>query len=401
MRIGVDATCWDNNRGYGRQARALLRSLIRLDKNNEYTLFFDSPAMVHTPPDGCELVHTESDVPAAVAASAKGRRSLSDMLRTSRAMSARRSDVLLFPTVYTFVPVFTNARKIVFFHDVIAETFPQHTFATRGAQLFWNMKTALARWQADTVVTVSDYSKQCIARHFGMRPESIEVVGEAADPAFEVFERPAMTPALTACGIHADAQKIVYVGGFGAHKNLPALFQAFANIARREPSPEMQLVLVGEYRNEVFHTGANELRAEIQRSGLQNQVVFTGFLPDPEVAMLLNLATVLVLPSLMEGYGLPAVEAAACGCPVIATKESPLAGLLGGGVLSIEPTTGAIETALASVLQSESKRNQMREAGLRAARELTWDSAARQMMEVLNASALVNSAQKEVRVAGH
>jgi glycosyltransferase involved in cell wall biosynthesis len=163
----------------------------------------------------------------------------------------------------------------------------------------------------------------------------------------------------------------------------------------------MQLVLVGEYRNEVFHTGIEELRAEIERSGVQDQVVFTGFLPDPEVAMLLNLATVLVLPSFMEGYGLPAVEAAACGCPVIATNRSPLASILGAGVLSIEPEISAIGSALATVLHSDSLRNQMREAGLKAARELTWDAAARQMMDVLNVSPVVNSARKEVPVAGN
>jgi len=382
VHIGVDATCWDNNRGYGRQARALIRSLVRLDKANQYTLFFDAPT-THPPPSDCALRFVESSASAAVAASAKGRRSVRDTIGVSRAMSAARCDVLLYPTVYTFVPTFTRAKKVVFLHDVIAETFPQYTFATRRARLFWNTKVTLARWQADAVVTVSDYSKQCIARHFGMRPESIQVVGEAPDAAFHVIENAAVTDALAAVGVLDASQKVVYVGGFGAHKNLAALVDAFAKIAHRDSSQRLQLILVGEYRNEVFHTAYADLREQIDRCGLQDRVVFTGYLPDREVAILLNLADALVLPSFMEGYGLPAVEAAACGCPVIATNRSPLAGILERGALSVEPDTREIEAALGKILESESLRADMRQAGLTAARSLTWDAAAQQMMDVL------------------
>jgi len=91
-----------------------------------------------------------------------------------------------------------------------------------------------------------------------------------------------------------------------------------------------------------------------------------------------------VLPSLMEGFGLPAVEAAACGCPVIATTSSPLPTLLGGGGLYIDPNKPEeLEGALNRLLKSESLRQQMREAGLAAARKLTWDAAAQQMINLI------------------
>jgi len=106
---------------------------------------------------------------------------------------------------------------------------------------------------------------------------------------------------------------------------------------------------------------------------------------------------VLVLPSLMEGYGLPAVEAAACGCPVIATKESPLPGLLGEGGLYIEPTTQAIHSALEAVVQSESLQQRMSEAGQAAAAKLTWNAAAQQMLDVLES--VRSTAIKEVSLA--
>jgi glycosyltransferase involved in cell wall biosynthesis len=118
--------------------------------------------------------------------------------------------------------------------------------------------------------------------------------------------------------------------------------------------------------------------------GISNRVIFTGYLPDEELVVLLNLATGLVLPSLMEGFGLPAIEAAACGCPVIATDASPLPALLGAGGLFVDPyQPEALEAALNQLLDSENLRQEMRSAGLEAARALTWEAAARQLMEVI------------------
>ena len=145
--------------------------------------------------------------------------------------------------------------------------------------------------------------------------------------------------------------------------------------------------MVGDTSGDAFHTYYGTIATQVAQLGLQERVVFTGYLSDEDVVVLLNLASVLVLPSLMEGFGLPAVEAAACGCPVIATNESPLAALLGDGAVSICPSEHEIEQALELVLSSETMRWRMGEAGLAAAHSLTWDNAARQMMEVIEKAA--------------
>jgi glycosyltransferase involved in cell wall biosynthesis len=383
MRIGVDATCWNNNRGYGRHARALLGALVRLDQANEYTLFFDSKRLTSPPPEGCCVRYVDSGVPASEAASASGQRSLVDMWRVSQALSAGRFDTLVFPTVYTYVPSFSPAKKIVFLHDVIAETFPELTLPRWSARQFWRAKVAAARFQADAIVTVSDYSKRRLSSHFGTRPDKIHVVGEAPDPVFRVLPNVSLTPKLAACGIREDTQKVVYLGGFGPHKNVPALLEAFAGITRRYPEPGIQLVLVGEYQKEVFYSGYDDLQSVIGKLGIKERTLFTGYLPDEDVAILLNLSDALVLPSLMEGYGLPAVEAAACGCPVIATTESPLAELLGDGAIAVTPDSAAVGAALERVLTSGPLRSRMRSAGIQAVQKLTWEAAARQMMDVL------------------
>src|SRR5205823_4192673 len=156
-------------------------------------------------------------------------------------------------------------------------------------------------------------SKRAIVKRFGIAPERIFVVGEAGDPVFRRMPGVEFTPALRATGIGAGKRLVVYVGGFSPHKNLEALIEAFARIVRQSDDAGTTLVLVGEYKKEVFHSYYGRIAGRIRELGVRDRVVFTGYLADEDLAVLLNRATVLVLPSLMEGFGLPAVEAAACG----------------------------------------------------------------------------------------
>jgi glycosyltransferase involved in cell wall biosynthesis len=383
MWIAVDATCWHNRRGYGRHARALLRALAEFDRENHYTLFLDSSDAAEPTPPGCEVRVVKADVPTFRAASASGHRTLADMGRMSRALSAREFDLVLFPSIYSYVPVFGSARKVVMAHDIIAETYPKLTVPGARARLFWKLKVCLGYWQADALVTVSEYSRAGILRHFHVNPRKLFVVGEAADPVFRRLDHPVPSVNLTRLGIDGSQRMAVYLGGFSPHKNLGALIAAFARIAARQEFADVRLVMVGDISGDAFLTCAGALVEQVKALGLCDRVVFTGFLDDQDVIVLLNLATVLVLPSLMEGFGLPAVEAAACGCPVIATRESPLEGLLGEAGIYIGPGANEIEEAVARVLSDDDLRARMSQRGLEAARRLTWEAAARQMMDVI------------------
>lgn len=383
MRIGIDATCWHNRRGYGRHARALLSALVRLDRANQYTLFLDSTEAAEPTPPECEVRLLRPSVPTVRAASASGRRSLGDMWRMSRALSAPEFDMLLFPTIYSFVPTFGRARKLVMIHDIIAETYPKLTVPRLSARVFWRLKSALGRMQADALITVSDYSRDGIVRHFKVDPGRVFVVGEAADPVFRKLQRAEPGPKLRGLGIDRMRRTVVYIGGFSPHKNLEALVAAFGKIAARPELADVRLVMIGDTSGDAFHTYFGTIAAQVDALGLSDRVTFTGYMGDEDVVELLNLASVLVLPSLMEGFGLPAVEAAACGCPVIATKASPLAGLLGEGGIYVESREPDIAAALIAVLSSGELRARMSVCGLAAAARLTWDEAARQMMAVI------------------
>jgi len=373
MHFAIDATTWNNPRGYGRFTRSLLSALLEREQIHRYTLFTDSPEALPPLPSR-----------ATAATATRSGRTLAGVASMSRALSAHGFDAILFPTVYSYVPVLSSTPKVVVFHDVIAERFPSMTVPSTSARVLWNAKVRLARAQASTLVTVSEYSRRELAREFHLDAATIEIVGEAPAPVFHRIGNPVPSPRLAALNLPAGPW-IVYAGGFGPHKNVPMLVDAFAVLAARYPSAT--LVLVGENRNEIFHSDIAAVERRVQAHSLGARAIFTGFLPDPDLALLFNLAYVLVLPSFMEGFGLPAVEAAACGCPVIATRESPLPELLSGGGIFVDPhSPAALEAALDAVLASESSRaNYVRQA-LAAAGRLTWEQSAMRMLEILEAA---------------
>lgn len=384
MHFVIDATTWTNTRGYGRFTRSLLTALVQLDQPHRYTLVTDSAGAIPRLSPRAKVLEVASAQPAALAASAQGRRGGGDMLRMIRALSSCDCDCLLFPTVYSYVPVWTQAPVAVVFHDVIAERFPALTVPSTATRWMWNAKVRFARAQATAVVTVSDYSRHELAREFSLPEESICVVSEAPDPSFHVVDPFAAARAVESLGL-PPGRKVVYAGGFGPHKNVPMLVESFASVCSLHE--DATLVLVGENRKEVFHSEIGRIEKLVLDRGLGDRVRFTGYLPDTVLAALLNQAWVLVLPSLMEGFGLPAVEAAACGCPVIATRESPLPSLLSGGGLFIDPgKPDELEAALHAVLASESSRTELAQRALRAASELTWTHSATQMLSILESA---------------
>ena len=271
MRIAVDATCWHNRRGYGRHARALLRALVHLDSANRYTLFTDSADATEPWPEQAEVRLVQTSALAVHAASSDGRRSVPDMWKMSRALSAPGFDFVLFPTIYTWVPVFGAARTLVMVHDVIAEAFPQLTVPRRAARLAWNLKGALGRWQADALITVSEYSRDRIVERFGMDRNRVFVVGEAADPVFRKLDDPVPGPELRRAGVDPSHRMIAYLGGFSPHKNLEALVTAFARFTAGSEFSDVRLVMVGDVSGDSFHTYYGTIAAQVARLGLEER----------------------------------------------------------------------------------------------------------------------------------
>ena len=148
------------------------------------------------------------------------------------------------------------------------------------------------------------------------------------------------------------------------------------------------LVLVGALDDDPFFGSQQRIRDEIARCGTAEHVRWAGFVPDDALRHLLSGALALVMPSESEGFGLPAVEAAACGVPVIATTESPLPQLLEGGGIFVDPgDETALGAAMRRLATDESYRRQLATGALARARALSWTSSARSALDALTEAA--------------
>jgi glycosyltransferase involved in cell wall biosynthesis len=278
---------------------------------------------------------------------------------------------------------------VVAFHDTIPEHYGEIVFPTRLNRWLWNAKVALARRRARALITVSEWSRKCLVEEFGTPPENIHVTVEAPSPIF----RPALEGGpreawLQAHGLSEHARYFMYVGGFNPHKNLVALIDAFANVCAERPEQDLQLLLVGDTTGDNFHIDVEGLRAAVARCGLGDRVHLPGFVPDEELRHLYSGTLALVLPSLEEGFGLPAVEAAACGAPCVATLRSPLPQLLADGGIFIDPTDGAqLERALGRVADDAGARKQLAACALECASALSWQATARATRDALVSAA--------------
>jgi glycosyltransferase involved in cell wall biosynthesis len=386
MRIGVDASCWANDRGYGRFTREVVRAMATIGTSHEFVCFLDERASGRfdlTLPNVRRVIVKQHASPT-TAASADGYRSPVDLLRFTRALASGKVDVFFSPSVYSYFPLPPGLSAVVTVHDAIAERYPRLTLPSARARLFWRLKVRLALWQARVVLTVSEFAAREIADVHRIPRDRIRIALEAPSPEYRPSESPEkIAEAAARVGLPAGARWLTYVGGFNPHKNLDTLVRAHREASARIGEP-LYLVLVGTLTGDVFHGNLQAIREAIRASGTEHLVRWPGFLPDSEIRYLHAGAVALVLPSESEGFGLPAIEAAACGTPVIATTESPLPDLLDGGGLFVSPRD---ERGLASAIERLARDPVLRdEMGVRArdrASALSWSAGARAALAAL------------------
>ncbi len=377
MRIAFDASVCFNRRGFGRFARELLQALVarRAEDGFDYVLLVDREVAPGDLPEALtalERIDARPTRKVTESAVAGGRRSLKDLLAFTRATRRARADLVFVPAVYSFFPLPLRQRAVVCFHDTIAEEHPRLVFPDRWSELFWRAKSWLAARQATRVMTVSSASRDAVARAYKVPLARIDVVTEGADARFRpIADRAQLQRQLARWMPFGGPPSFLFVGGLSPHKNLEALLGAFRRLLERR---DARLVFVGDPKADGFLDAGARLNAVVNGDErLRARVVFTGVVSDDDLVALLNGACALVLPSLLEGFGLPAVEAMACGTPVLASSTGALPEVVGEAGLYFAPTdVAAMAQAMERLLDEPELRERLACSAVEQAARFSW-----------------------------
>jgi glycosyltransferase involved in cell wall biosynthesis len=257
-------------------------------------------------------------------------------------------------------------------YDLIPLLLPRQS--TLRARLLARGATRLALRAVKRVIAISEATRRDFLTHFDLQPEVIQAIPLAADPAF----RPQSRAALAAARARYDLPEryVLYLGSNKPHKNLERLVEAWALLQPQGSTPPAgqppPLVIAGAWDDR--YPEARQ-RAASLASG--EQIRWMGPAPEADLPALYGGATIFVFPSLLEGFGLPVLEAMACGTPVVCSNSSSLPEVAGDAALMADPLdTESLARAMRQALEDETLREDLMEKGLRRARRFSWSHTA-------------------------
>jgi glycosyltransferase involved in cell wall biosynthesis len=375
LRIGVNSLQIQPGRAIsvGIYLRHILDGLARADADNEY-LIFVSPGTAGSFASGAPNIQ---EVVCPGTSFGRPVRILYEQLFLPGLLQRLSIDILFSPENTS--PLRLPCCSVLGLQTMMMFTMPQYFPASKREYFKYVMKRAAVK--ADRIVCVSDNIRREAARYLGVPEQKMVVIPEA--PAG--FFKPMDHETAKACVVQrygVDEPYFLAVANMAPYKNLLRQVEAFGQVCQSLNVPHRLLIAGGEaewpgYRSSV-------LRA-VEDRALKNLVTFLGPVPQPDLAPLYSAATSLVFPSLCESFGLPVVEAMACGCPVITSNYSCLPEVAGGAALLVDPhDTHAIADAMLRVASSAELRRELKDAGLVRAAQLSWDESGRRLAQVFH-----------------
>jgi glycosyltransferase involved in cell wall biosynthesis len=370
MKIGIMLRHYEQlEGGVKHYTRSLLPLLFSLGPQHRFTLIYQNPRLLGTYAAYPNVEEVVVRMPGTV---------LWDQLGVPW-ITRNKSLDLIFNPKFT-IPFFHKAKKIWVFHGsewfVIPEVFQWHD------QLYTKLVVPLYCKRADAFIAVAEAVKQDALRFVKLDPNKIFTIHNGYDPKKFYFIHDTERLKAVKTRYQLPEKFILWVGQIGTRKNITRLLRAFAQIAHEYPH---DLVFAGEQRAKQNSKEAMSEIATIRQLGLEKRIKFLGWVEHTDLPAVYRLADLFAFPSIYEGFGIPLIEAMACGCPIVtATTCAPPEVVDGAGYLVDPLDVDAIAQGMRVVLSDSVLREKMIARGLERAKDFGWEKCARQVLAVFD-----------------
>lgn len=275
------------------------------------------------------------------------------------------------------VPPGVKGKVITMIYDTVFKTFPNTT--TRKSRLMLNLSMKRSCKRADLIITISQFSKSEIIKYLGVPSDKIVVMPCGVD--FKLFrpdyDRKDIQTVKSKYGLEGDY--LLYLGTLEPRKNIDRLIDGYALIKRRVDTPP-KLVIAGRKGWQY-----DSIFKKVHQLNLSNDVIFTGYVDAADSPLLMKGAVAFVFPSLYEGFGLPPLEAMACGTPVITSNVASLPEVVGDAAMMVDPfSTESVADAMERVVLDAGLRSELSLRGLERASHYSWDNSVRIVEDAYN-----------------
>lgn len=376
MKIGIDARLW-NETGVGRYIRNLVWQLQKIDKENDYVLFVNKGSSREALQiSGQKIKLVETDI---------RWHTIAEQVQFPKLLKKEQLDLVHFP--YFSVPVRYDRPFVITIHDLIINHFPTGKASTLPFPVY-NLKHLGYQFvmkqsakKAKKIMTVSEATKQEIIDHLNAPEDKIVVTHEGVDEMVSSSKYQVVSikkEKLDTSYLLHNTKYFLYVGNAYPHKNLEMLVDAFGSVVQSHPA--VKLFLVG--KEDFFY---KRIKQRVQVSGLNKSVIFKGNVSDEELTALYTSAVALVAPSLMEGFGLPPLEAMARNCTVVVSSIAAHKEVCADAASYFNPyekdsLVNVLEEALAKHESAEYAVKRKR--GAERVKRFSWEKMARQTLAV-------------------